>query len=449
MFCHNCGEQLHEQSHFCSNCGKKVLNTRIANTEKSDNSDTNKATSTEVEDRELPPTVIDQQTPVQPITVKTEVSEQPKQIIRSRFFKKLPILIPIISILLVGGGVSASYFHEMNKNEEVLALQQSANDAALNGDYTTAEEKLERAQGIRPTYAALQEDLDNVSRASHYKVRLTTISELIEEENFSKAKDRLTSLKKAVEAEEDPMFEGFAEQITLTQAALTVGTIKQDLSKFTTIKQLANKLNELSTQSSDEAAAVKEQIRLKIVQISKENAETQLQNNQFSDAIATVNQGLEYASGNKTLVSVKKKIEQEQAAFEQAEQERLEQARREQEAFERAEQERLEQEREAAAQQDLINRTAAVSIISLDTQLDESGDLYLYGDIKNVATVDLTSIVIYYTVHDADGTYLSAGSTDVTPHYIGQGEQGSFEDVIHNLSVDANVQIDYISWQFY
>jgi tetratricopeptide (TPR) repeat protein len=434
VFCQKCGGQLHEQSRFCSNCGEKVLDTWKSIEQTTDANNVSKGFDLHNADQraeEIPPihsTVEAELAATAEVALPQEEPFLDNEQTKGRFLKKVPILIPVISILLAGGGVSASYFHETNKNEEVLVLQQSAETAALNGEFTKAEKELERALHMRPDYAVLQHDLEAVRRASHYTSELTSIDDKMKEQNFTEAEADLSSFKETVELEVDPLFESFAELIAAREVTITVGKIKQQLSELTTVQELADKLNKIAALSSEEAASVKEQILMKIVQISSNLAEEQLQNKQFSAAMSSVNQGLEYATDHKTLLFFKDKIEQEQAAFEQAEQTRLEQAM------------------EAAAREDLQNRTAAVEVTSFDYEVDEFGDLYVYGEITNVATKDISSITIDYSVYDLEGTLLNESSTTVYPFYVVRGEQGAFEDVVFYLFQEVDVEIDNITW---
>jgi hypothetical protein len=433
VFCQKCGRQLHKHSLFCSHCGEKILDTWESGEMTTEVSEDSHLHTIEKEVAELPPTVTESHSEIAAAAEVYLPQQDDDQSLNQahengRFLKKLPILIPIVSILLAGGGVSASYIHETNKNEEVLALQQSAESAALNGEYSKAEKELQRALYMRPDYIVLQQDLEAVNRASQYTAQLTSISKKTKEQNFSDAETDLSSLREMVEKEVDPLFETFADLISTQEVTITVGKIKKELSELTTVQQLADKLNRLVTLSSEEAAAVKDQILTKIVQISSEQAEEQLQNKQFSAAISTVNQGLEYATDHKTLLSFKEKIELEQAAFEQAEQSRIEKAM------------------EAAAREDLQNRTAAVEITSFDYEVDEYGDLYIHGKMTNIATKDISSITIDYTVYDPEGNPLDQRSTNVYPFYVDRGEQGTFEDVVFDLHQDVTVEIENITW---
>jgi hypothetical protein len=418
MFCHQCGERLATSSRFCSHCGEKIP--------QSEETTTKLLESNQEENQENPNIAATIEPPEQ--HVEETPCEDPKQPLRKRMIKKLPILIPLMSILLVGGGVSAYYVNETTINKDVLSLQHSAENAALNGEYVKAEKELLRAQNMRPDYAVLEQNLETIARANHYTTELTSISDKIKENNFTEAEADLSTLTENITAEFDPLFDPLKDLIAAKEITVTVGKIKQELAELTTVNQLADKLNTISTLSSEEATAVKDQILTKIVQLTSEQAEHYLQNKQFSDAIASVNRGLEYATNNEKLSSFKDKIEQER------------------DAFERAEVERLEKAMEAAAKEDLQNRTAAVDMNWFEAHVDEYGDLYLSGEVTNVATKTISSITIYYTVYDLEGYYLYDSWTTVFPFSLSPGEQGSFDDVVYYLFEDVNVSVDNITW---
>lgn len=185
MFCRKCGNQLVENSRFCSNCGEKVLEWTMAPKKVSEPS--NLQTSKNDHEHfsiynENESTAVDQE-----IAATAEPSLNHDKRATSRFLKIVPILLPIISFLFISGGVSVAYYNETNKNEEVLALQQSAETAALNGDYSKAEDELQRALDIRPTYPVLQQNLEVVNLALAYMDELTLISDQMREQKFSEA----------------------------------------------------------------------------------------------------------------------------------------------------------------------------------------------------------------------------------------------------------------------
>ncbi|MEH7524864.1 FxLYD domain-containing protein, partial [Bacillus sp. JJ1503] len=115
-------------------------------------------------------------------------------------------------------------------------------------------------------------------------------------------------------------------------------------------------------------------------------------------------------------------------------------------AFEEAEQQRIEKAMEAAAKEDLQNRTAAVSVSDFSAETDEYGDLYIIGNVKNVATTSISSITIYYTIYNENGGFLSSGYTSVYPYYLEPGELGYFDNIYYGVGQNVNVEIDNITW---
>jgi zinc-ribbon domain len=405
MFCHQCGVKLPEEARFCSNCGAKVV------------------LDEEVE------IVNSQEAPSQEKNFEQEQDHRDESKPNNRMIGNiLPIVIPVTSFVLVAIGVLFYYFYEDRVNAQVLNLKNTAEELALKGEYEKAETKLNKAIKLRPEYLVLQENKTAVQLAQDFANILEQVTEKIKKKQFYEAAKELASLKENVNAENGPLFEPFHKQIAEKEVTITVGKIKQEIDQLHTVDQLAEKLNVVSSLSTEEAKAVKEQIINKIVQISSDEAEKELQSKQFSDALAVLDKGLQYAVNDQKLLTFKEKVKQEQ------------------EAFERAEQERLEKAMEAAAQEDLKNKTAAVEVSSLDVQVDDYGDLYIYGSIQNVATTSIYSVTIYYTITDMNGNYIDEGSTTVYPYYLNPGDSGSFEDIFYGVNQDVNVEITNITW---
>lgn len=405
MFCHQCGVKLPEEARFCSKCGAKVVHDEEVTTENS------------------------QEVPSHEEELEQEDERKSESQPKSRMIGMLlPIVIPVSSFVLVTIGVSSYYFYENRVNSQVLSLKNTAEELALKGEYEKAETKLNKAMKMRPEYVVLQENIKAVQLAHDFANSLEQITEKIKKKQFDEAAKELISLKEKVNAEKGPLFKSFHKLIAEKEITITVGKIKQEIDQLNTVDQLAEKLNIISSLSTEEAKAVKEQIINKIVQISSDEAEKELQNKQFSDALAVLDKGLQYAVNDKKLLTFKEKVKQEQ------------------EAFVRAEQERLEKAMEVAAQEDLKNQTAAVEVSSLNAQVDDYGDLYINGNIKNVATTGIYSVTIYYTITDMNGNYIDEGFTTVYPYHLNPGDSGSFEDIFYGVNQDVNVEVTNIKW---
>ncbi|MGM0900821.1 MAG: FxLYD domain-containing protein [Bacillota bacterium] len=403
MYCHQCGEQLAENSHFCSQCGAKVQN-QPKKTQDSNNVDTLLTDETAA-------------------GIEVEYEER-----RNPLVRYLPVLLPFFSLIIVSVILTTYYFQGTRINEEVVDLKNSADEAALSGNYQKAKEYLLEAQTKRPNYTVLETDLNAINEAIQYEQTLSLISEQIKKTQFSQASKELASLKDKLNRQHGPLFTPFYQQLDERNIGITVGTVKQELANLNSVDQLASKLSILASMPKKEASAVKEEIINKIVQFSIDEAEAELANKQFSDAVSIIDKGLQYAINNEKLLSLKERVSQEKAAFELAEQQRIEQAM------------------EAAAQEDLKNRTAAVEVSDFSVEVDEYGDLYLTGSVKNVATKGITGVTIYYTLYDENDVVIDTGDASVYPYELAPGIVGSFEDTYYGVNQNISVEIDNITW---
>ncbi|WP_404332836.1 zinc-ribbon domain-containing protein [Mesobacillus maritimus] len=403
MYCHQCGEQLAENSHFCSQCGAKVQN-QPKKTQDSNNVDTLLTDETAA-------------------GIEVEYEER-----RNPLMHYLPVLLPFFSLIIVSVILTTYYFQGTRINEEVVDLKNSADEAALSGNYQKAKEYLLKAQTKRPNYSVLETDLNAINEAIQYEQTLSLISEQIKKTQFSQASKELASLKDKLNRQHGPLFTPFYQQLDERNIGITVGTVKQELANLNSVDQLASKLSILASMPKKEASAVKEEIINKIVQFSIDEAEAELANKQFSDAVKIIDKGLQYAINNEKLLSLKERVSQEKAAFELAEQQRIEQAM------------------EAAAQEDLKNRTAAVEVSDFSVEVDEYGDLYLTGSVKNVATKGITGVTVYYTIFDENDVAIDTADASVYPYELAPSAVGSFEDTYYGVNQNISVEIDNITW---
>jgi hypothetical protein len=403
MYCHQCGEQLAENSHFCSQCGAKVQNQ-----------------PKQTLDPKNLETILIEETAA---GIQVEQDEIQKPVIRY-----LPVLLPIFSLIIVSVILTAYYLHDTNINEEVVDLKNAADETALAGNYKKGKEYLLEALTLRPDNSVLKNDLSAINEVIEYEQTLNLISEQIKNTQFSQASKELASLKDKLNHQNGPLFTPFHKQIDDKNTGITVGTVKQELAELNSVDQLASKLSILASMPKKEASAVKEEILNKIVQFSIDEAEAELTNKQYSDAVSIIDKGLQYAINNEKLLSLKERVSQEKAAFELAEQQRIEQAM------------------EAAAQEDLKNRTAAVEVSDFSVEVDEYGDLYLSGSVKNVATKGITAITIYYTIYDENDEAIDTGDVSVYPYELASGAVGSFEDTYYGVHKNVSVEIDNITW---
>lgn len=394
MYCHKCGSKIVEGSRFCANCGTKLDQENDVN---------------HLED------------------VESQLESREGR--RNQSTKNLVmLLIPTISLFLVGGGVYGYYTHESNLNENVMSLKASAERYAVDGDYDKAVKELDKAIELRPSYGILKDTKAVVIKADEFSERLDEVSLLIKRKKWNEASQKIALLDRDLAKEQGPLFEVISKKVKEKDVTATVGKIKLEIDQLDTVEDLISKLSVLTSLTSEEAKATQQQIVKKIVQLTIKEAEVQLTNKEFSKAIATIEKALNYSKDHNELVAFKERIERERFKFEEAEQQRLEKAM------------------EAAEKEDLVNRTAAVEVLKLESVVDEYGDLYITGEVKNLATTSIYGITIFYKIYDGMGNLYDEGSRTVYPYTLNPGENGFFEDIHYGINKDVYVEVDNISW---
>jgi tetratricopeptide (TPR) repeat protein len=392
MFCHKCGEKQDLRSTFCSGCGTELIKGK----------DYDNSSRREKKEGSVPPS-----------TGKVTAM----------------LLVPFLTLLLTGGGVYGYYSYEESNNHKVANWKERAEELALEGKYDEAIQYLKKARSLRPVYTILKEEISVLEKAKSYKKSMDQIAQLIKKRDYENATKQVEELKGLKKKEEAPLLNQFSAKIEEAEITITVGKIKEEVDKLTTIDELAKKLSVIKSLSSGEAAKVKDQIISRMVQITSDQAESALQDNNFSDALVIVDKAMSHSGNHEQLTALKETIQQKKSSFEKAEEERIQQAM------------------EMAAQEDLKNRTEAVELISLETQVDEYGDLHIYGEVENTATASIYSVDISYSVYGSDGSLLTTGYTSVFPYYLNAGDTATFNDSVYYVYDEiTSVEIDNITW---
>ena len=375
MYCHKCGNKIEDESaRFCPKCGTELIieQDHEQNVEQPNDEPPNKVMNNpfkqpveqtnEIQENESNSDDLDdkndlEQTSQEETTSRVKVNEGRKSLL-------WPVAIPVLSLILSGCLGYFYYDHQININEQVVQMKDKAENDALKGEYKQAISLLKEASNLRPTYKVLQDDQKQIQKAAELEKALEDISASLKKQELEKADSKINEFKDSTKNLKGPLFSPFQKKIEDKETTLAVAKIKVEIDKLKTVDQLAGKLTTLSSLKSEESDEVNQLIRKKIVTLTLKDAEKLLNEKQYSDAINSVDKGLSYASKNSKLISFKDRIKKEQAAFEKAEQERIEQAM------------------EVAAQEDLNNKTSAVSVETLDAYVDEYGDLYIYRRSK-------------------------------------------------------------------
>ncbi len=397
MFCHSCGNKRLDNERYCQKCGTGFIDSK-----------------------EGINSTVEQQSESSTTLPKNQQSK----------WKSLKLwLFPLLSTLIILIGLLFYSYYEISLNQRVHALNSQIEFSISIGDYQKAEQQINEALQLRDI-VTLQQINDVIEKALFYEQELVEIEELIQRNAVEKASYQIETLKKHLnETNYLSLLQPIEHKLEKAEITITVAGIKMELNELDTVEELAQNLSSISSLSDEEASKVKEQITNKIVQLSYEKAEKHLHKHEFSNAIYALEIGLQYAINDEKLLSFIERVNNEKLAFEKAEKNRLEEAM------------------VAAAKEDLRNRTEAVEITSIHIEMDEYGDVYLYGDVVNNGTTTIYSIDIHYSTFDKSEEKVGNAVTSVYPYDLSPGEIGRFSHSYYGVFEDLNVKVDNITWQ--
>ncbi|MEK4664686.1 FxLYD domain-containing protein [Priestia sp. FSL H7-0729] len=337
-------------------------------------------------------------------------------------------IIPLLLAAVMGALLTFYYKQEMSINAEVKSLHQQAEQVALEGKYKEALQLLDTALVKRPNYDALVQDRQITAKAFNLMNQLNEAATSLKTGKLSEGDKSIQAVAKVLKEREEPVFTKVRATLSNRKVTLAVLKVKKEIDSLTTVEALAEKLDTISNLKGKEAEAVEKQIVDKLAGISYKQAEQQVKTKDFAAALQTVDQGLSYAPEDDKLTAYRDRVLSEKKNFEKAEAERIQLAEQQ------------------AAEEDLKNRTSAVSIVNVEAALDMYGDLYISGSIINNATRPISSVTVMVDIYGTDGTYLGQTHVDVYPSWLEVGEEGFFETYYYGVYQEAEVSVVNATW---
>ncbi|WP_340015747.1 hypothetical protein [Paenibacillus sp. FSL K6-1318] len=337
-------------------------------------------------------------------------------------------IIPLLLAAVMGALLTYYYNQESGINAEVKALHLQAEQAALDGNYKEALQLLDTALAKRPNVDALIQDRQITAKAFNLMNQLNEASASLKTGKLSAGDKTIQAVIKALKEREEPVFAKVRAALSNRKVTLAVLKVKKEIDTLTTVEGLAEKLKTVSNLNGKEAEAVEKQIVDKLTGISYKQAEQQVKKKNFTAALQTVDQGLSYAPEEFKLTTYREEILREKKAFEKAEEERILLAEQQ------------------AAEEELRNRTGAVSVVELTAELDIYGDLHISGMVTNKGTRPIWSIALIININSTDGDYIGETDAYVYPVTLGTGEQGYFETYYYGVYEAADVSVSSATW---
>jgi tetratricopeptide (TPR) repeat protein len=273
LFCHKCGVTIHEESHFCSNCGAKVLGTKVSN-----------------------------------------------------YSTKIVWLLPVVTLFVAVVAIGTFYFYQSITNSDVEALVMEGEAYALEGDLLRAKAIFEQVLQRRPNHVSATFNIEVIERGHYYEKLLEEVASYAGEKQFADGLRLLDELERELNNEEGSFFYQYKERMELKKESLTVASFDKAMHNQRTAQDLAELIEKISSFRSAAAKEMAELLKEEIVEVAINHGEKFLRKNQFTEAEVEVDFGLRYDPTNETLLAFKETVKNERIAFEQDEQKRLEKA---------------------------------------------------------------------------------------------------------------------------
>lgn len=412
VYCHHCGREHAADAVYCSQCGK-LLDSLVTTAEELDNQKSAALDEWEIGTSEA----------------SAALELEPSKLAVSRGRAILIGLIPIFIFVVTAAAVLSIYLYESNMNERVLEWQNKAKQEALDGNYEAALERLNKAAEARPEYESVRADLAVVKEAAAFQQTIDAVNEKLKQNEVQEAKPLLEELMTKLRGREEQVFAVVREQAADLTVRMTVIQVEDELGELKTVEELVVKLNQVKGLNGEDALELKKQIEAQIAEIIISQANDLLKKKNFTEALSIIQKGITYVPDDEKLAKLYDKVQKDKKKFEQAEQQRIENAM------------------QKAAEEELINQTAAVEVLKTETDLDLFGDFHINGKLKNAATRPIYSVSIEYTVRDSEGNVIESGTVEATPAYVESGETFSFNAVVHDVEDEkATVVIDHATW---
>ncbi|WP_047982969.1 hypothetical protein [Ornithinibacillus californiensis] len=359
--------------------------------------------------------------------------ELPKDIhLRTKTEKKFNRLwfIPFLTLVIIL--LAVNLFHSFLQSQSVQAKKyyELGEKSLAVGDYDTAKKYFTNAMDEKPNFKQGQIALEFIQKSFSIKELLEKANEELKNKDFQTALSLINDAEASLKNFDGAATTNLVDDIVIHRNKVKIEQLKSLLSLKPTVDELKVLLWEADAIKSNEATQITENIRSQIVDFTYSKASEKLSEKQFSDALFIVDDGLKYAPNAEKLLSLKTTIEKEKVSFEITQQQRIQQAI-----------DTAEEERE-------MNETDAIEVVSVQLENDDQGNLVVKGEVKSVATIPISSVLVEYTLLTNDTEFLS-NSVYVYPDTLYPNENGKFEFTHYDISQEVesiDINVKKITW---
>jgi tetratricopeptide (TPR) repeat protein len=400
VFCTQCGTKIPDSSRYCTACGAAVL------------------------DASGKPVAAMSAMSSGPTARNSYAASAPDQVKLRPVMWVMPLTSFVVALLIIGG----TYLYQVSVDDDVERSRKIAENYVLKGEMQKAEILLKSALEKRPNHKTIQADLHWIDLVQGVEKLMQTAQEQTQGKDYAKALATLEQAEKQAGSFAGELGDSLRRRITDQKHAVTVAQVKAELDGKQTLEELAPLLTKVADLNLPEAKQAAAEVRKRMAEVALAQAKTLVDQKQFDSALTLINKALGYDASNEQLLAYKEQIASQQTAFEQAEQQRLEQAMI------------------AAAREEEANRTKAVQVVSVEGQAGEYGDYIITGQVKNSGTRPVSDVYVTFTLTNANGDREEL-STYVSPYTLQPGETGTFDYTYYLLDEsDLKVEVTDVTW---
>ncbi|WP_408008717.1 hypothetical protein ACJROX_29480 [Pseudalkalibacillus sp. A8] len=337
-------------------------------------------------------------------------------------------LMPVIAFLIATICLSGYFFSEHNRTNSAMEAFQKGETAALKGEFKEARKYFEEALALRSQFPAATENMKLVNSAIEINERLHIATKHQEGQEFSKSFEQIEKAEGILSTYSGKVADSIEKDIKNIRMNVNVAEISYEMKGKSTLEELEPILIKAEKLDIKEADEIADEIRNRIAEIAFAQANDLLTDHQFTAALASVKKGLYHKPKNEKLINLKSTIQNEQAAFEKAEQKRYEQALI------------------AAAEEKEHNLNDALEVISIKAEFNDLGDLVVKGSVKSKATVPITLASISYSLVDKKKRVYDENEVYIYPDVLYPDEKGTFEYTHYLIDKELDVEFNEANW---
>lgn len=338
------------------------------------------------------------------------------------------LLIPVITAVLAIFWITGFYAFQIKTYYDIDNLREKAETLGLRGKTDDALKIINKALIIKPNNVVLNNDKIMLLHGKNAEDYINRADNYIKKNDYKQAENEVQLAEREISNLNGALYDSLNKIIIKKKASVTVLMAKNQMNTSKNVDDLSVLLTEVEQYDTDVARETSAEIRRCIGNSSYDRANEYLKVKDFTAALDVVNEGLAYDMSNDKLSSFKDTISKQK------------------ENFEKKEKESMEQAMEAAAREDDLNRTAALSLVESSGEFNNSGDFIIKGRVKNIATKPVSMVKIFYGIFDSKGSSLSQNSTYVYPNYINPGETGDFENTEYGIPQGCYIKIAKMTW---